>query len=227
MTNPANLLRIASVATLLLAGSCAAPTNDGQGLTNDPAANHPITVAPQYTAIKLPFSAPQAGLLPDDAAKLDVFVADYLSRGNGSISISAASGPDASAALAYFSERLAGMGVPRSRILVGTHSGDSQVEIGYIAYFAHTDSCGNWSKNLGDTADNRSSPDLGCAVQQNIAAQVADPRDLIEPRPTEASDATRRGTVISHYEKGEVTQADKHTDDKAVEQSAGASDVGH
>ena len=145
MTNPRNLLRILSVATLLLAGSCAAPMNDGHGLMNDGAANHPISVSPAYTSLKLPFSAPQAGLLPDDSARFDAFVADYLSRGDGSISVSAAVGPDAPAALSYFSERLASMGVPRSRILVGTHQGDGRVEIGFIAYSAHTDACGDWS----------------------------------------------------------------------------------
>jgi type IV pilus biogenesis protein CpaD/CtpE len=39
-------------------------------------------------------------------------------------------------------------------------------------------------------------------------------------------DAARRATVMDHYEKGEVSQADKHTVDKATEQSAGASTVG-
>jgi hypothetical protein len=41
----------------------------------------------------------------------------------------------------------------------------------------------------------------------------------------DASDATRRATVAGHYEKGEVTQADKHTVDKATEQSGISSSI--
>jgi pilus assembly protein CpaD len=210
------VLRTASVAAVLLAGSCAAPFNDGEGLTNDPAVNHPITVEPHFASIKVSFSAPQAGLLPDDAARLDGFVADYLSRGSGSISVSAPTGPYSAVALDYFGERLFSMGVPRSRILVGTHEGDGRVEIGFISYNAHADECGDWSKNLGDTASNRAAANFGCAVQKNIAAQVADPRDLIEMRGLDPADATRRAVVLDNYEKGKVTAADKTKDQSAA-----------
>jgi type IV pilus biogenesis protein CpaD/CtpE len=54
---------------------------------------------------------------------------------------------------------------------------------------------------------------------------VADPRDLLGPGSMGPVDAARRAAVMDHYEKGEVTQADKHTFDKAVEQSAGASNI--
>jgi len=221
MSKLMSLLRFASVASVMLAGSCAAPINDGTGLSQDGAINHPITVEPHFEAIKLPFSAPQAGLMPDDAARFDAFVAEYLDRGNGAISISVPSGADASAAIDYFGERLAGRGVPRGRILVGTHEaagGDSRVEIGYVGFVARADSCGDWSKSLGDTADNGTSPNFGCAVQHNVAAQIADPRDLIGPRSETAADATRRNTVLSNYDKGKVTASDK-TQDQSVKVS--------
>ena len=63
-------------------------------------------------------------------------------------------------------------------------------------------------------------------MQHNIAAMVADPRDLLGPGSMGPVDTARRAAVMDHYEKGEITQADKHTNDKAVEQSAGASTVG-
>ena len=221
MTTIKNVLRGAAVAAVLLAGSCAAPVNDGNAPMSDPALNHPIAVEPHFTTLKLSFSAPQAGLLPDDAARLDAFVADYLSRGSGSISISAPAGADAQTALGYFGTRLFNMGVPRSRILVGTHDGgDPRVEVGFIAYSARTDDCGDWSENLGDTAANLPAKNFGCAVQKNIAAQLADPRDLIEMRPADSADATRRAAVVDKYEKGQPTAAVKTS-----EQSGAVSDV--
>lgn len=213
MTSIKDVLRIAAIAAVLLAGSCAGPERQGDGSSSDGAVNHPILVAPHFSTIKLNFSAPEAGLLPDDAAKFEAFVADYLTRGSGSISVSAPKGADAAATLGYFGTRLFNMGVQRSRILVGTREdSDSRVEIGFIAYTARTDPCGDWSENLSKTFSNRTAKNFGCAVQQNIAAQVADPRDIVEMRPTDPSDAVRRATVIDNYEKGKATAAEKTKD---------------
>ena len=218
-----NLLRAAAAAAVLLAGSCASPTNDGPVFA-DGLRNHPITVAPHFQAIRVAFSDPAAGLSPEDGAQLSIFVDDYLARGDGQISISAPRGPNSSAALAYLGDGLVHMGVPRSRILVGTHDsadGDTRVEIGYIAYLARTGACGNWTEDAHFTGQNVPLPDFGCSVQHNVAAMVADPRDLVAPRGMGPSDATRRETVVGTYEKAQSTGAQKST-----EQSASLSSVG-
>jgi pilus assembly protein CpaD len=222
MTNPMSFLRFAAVAAVMLAASCAAPINDGTGLSSDGAANHPITVEPHAQTIKLSFSAPDAGLMPDDAARFEAFVDAYRDHGDGAISVTVPSGPDASATISYFGQKLASAGVAPERILVGTRevvNGDRRVEIGYIAFTARTAPCGDWSESLADTSANATAPDFGCSVQQNIAAQIADPRDLMRPRDETASDAVRRATVTDKYEKGQITQADKNKADKSNEQS--------
>ncbi len=222
-------LRISALTAVLLAGSCAAPSNQDV-MFDDPAVNHPIMVQPAYRAVKLSFADGSAGLMPEDAAQLDALVRDYLNNGNGALNVSVPDGPGSERAIAYFGERLASMGVPRSRIMVGARpvsEGDRRVEISFVTYAAHTDPCGDWSKNAADTADNLPMPDFGCSVQHNIAAMVADPRDLEQPRAMDAADATRRATVIGHYEKGEATQAAKHTVDAGSEQSAPGSGIGN
>jgi pilus assembly protein CpaD len=211
------------VAAVLLAGSCAAPSHDGPVFA-DGLRNHPITVAPHYQSVRVAFSDSTAGLSPEDGTQLASFVEDYLSRGDGAISISAPRGPGSSAALGYFGEQLAHMGVPRNRILVGTHDvadGDTRVEIGYIVYGARADSCGNWTQDASETWDNLPMPDFGCSVQHNIAAMAADPRDLVAPRGMDAGDATRRQTVVGTYEKAQSTASAKSSS-----QSATLSDVG-
>ncbi len=215
--------RAAALMAVLLAGSCAAPVNDGTVLA-DGLANHPITVAPRYRSLELAFSTPSAGLAPQDENQLESFANDYIARGDGAISVSAPNGPNASEELAYFGNRLEQLGVPRSRILVGTHdvgSTDGRVELGYVVYSASTAPCGDWSENAGDTSANLPRPDFGCSVQHNIAAMVADPRDLVAPRGMGAGDATRRETVISNYEKAQTTGSQKSSD-----QSGKVSDVG-
>jgi pilus assembly protein CpaD len=224
------LSRFAALAAVLLAGSCAAPgDNDMVAKTIDPAKLHPITVEPDYRSVRIAFAGNANGLMQEDTAKLQRVAEEYLARGDGSISVSAPEGADSSAAISYFGERLSAMGVPRARILVGTHpvtDGDRRVEIGFVAYEAHTAPCGDWSDDVTETQSNLPRLDFGCSVQHNIAAMVANPRDLDESRRLDdAPDAVRRATVLGHYEKGEITQATKHTSDSGTEQSGLSSDV--
>ncbi|MBV9062621.1 MAG: CpaD family pilus assembly protein [Alphaproteobacteria bacterium] len=226
-----DVMRLAALAAVLLAGSCAAP-GDNDGIpTMEPTALHPIAVHPEHQTVRLSFSGNSAGLAAEDEANLDSVVRDYLSNGDGSLSVSVPEGPESSEAITYFGERLAHMGVPRSRILVGTHpvgDGDRRVEVGFIGYVARAKNCGDWSENLALSTDNMPSENFGCAVQNNIAAMVANPRDLDESRRLDdAPDAARRAVVLGHYEKGEPSQAVKHTSDTGNEQSAPGSDIGN
>ena len=57
-------------------------------------------------------------------------------------------------------------------------------------------------------------PDKSPRAETNSASSFpfADPRDLIEMRPTDPADAVRRGQVLDNYEKGKVTASDKSKD---------------
>jgi len=222
------LFRTAALLSMLVAGSCSV-ANDGKTISEDGQTNHPITVEPHYRELKVQFVGGSDGMTADDASKFDAFLADYRVHGNGSLGISVANGAPANAAITYFAERAAATGISRDKILVSTHdvaNGDFRVDVSYISYSASTETCGDWSENEAFTEDNQTPKNFGCAVQHNIAAMVADPRDLLGPGGMGPVDTVRRAAVMDHYEKGEVTQADKRTNDKAVEQSAGASSVG-
>jgi pilus assembly protein CpaD len=221
--NLENLFRAAVLGCVLIAGSCSVGPTEPGGIAEDGAVNHPIAVEPSYREIKVGFAGGIQGMAPEDAAKFDAFLADYRAHGNGSLGISVPSGAPSRNAITYFGERAAASGIARDKILVSTHdtaSGDFRVDVSYIAYTAHTDACGDWSENLAFTLDNATPKNFGCSVQQNIAAMVADPRDLVQPRAFEPADANRAATVIGNYEQGKVTSADKSGD-----QSAAISDV--
>lgn len=69
--------------------------------------------------------------------------------------------------------------------------------------------CNQSWENLSRTASNRPYANFGCAVNSNLAAQIADPRDIGSPaRPTSA-DALRKSDVLGKYRRGEVTSAAK------------------
>jgi pilus assembly protein CpaD len=219
-------MRAAAIAAVLFAGSCAAPMNDDPVRTVDPDVNHPIVVDQTTKSLHLSYSAADAGLMPDDAARFDAFVGNYLASGDGNaISITVPNGPAAQQTITYFGERLASYGVPRSRIMVGYRKdNDPRVELDYVSLTAHTDQCGNWSQ-ASEMASNLPMQDFGCSVQHNIAAQIDNPHDLIAPRTMDQADAIRRGVVMGHYQKGEITQATKRTVDAATEQSSVSLDV--
>jgi pilus assembly protein CpaD len=224
-----HLLRALAVGSVLVAGSCAV-ANNGESITEDGVRNHPIAVEPSYRDLKLEFTGAAEGMSAQDAGKFDAFVADYRVHGNGMLSISVPSGASSRAAITFFAERAAASGISRDKILVSTReaaNSDPRVDVSYITYTARADSCGDWSENLAFSGDNLTPKNFGCSIQHNIAAMVANPRDLLGPGPMGPVDTNRRAIVMDHYEKGEVTQADKHTADKPVEQSAGASTVGN
>src|SRR5581483_716170 len=166
--NTTSAFRGFCVAAVIVVSGCSVPRDDGSFSFEDGARNHPIRVEPSYQSLKLAYSAADQGLAPADAARLDAFVGDYQEHGNGAIAASAA----ANQQIGFFADRINQMGIPRDHILVATHeaaAGDTRVEIDYVAYQAHADSCGDWSEDLSETMDNGTSRNFGCAVQRNIA----------------------------------------------------------
>ncbi|MNT91092.1 Pilus biogenesis CpaD protein [compost metagenome] len=66
---------------------------------------------------------------------------------------------------------------------------------------AVTEPCGNWPADLVNSAtiENRNWQNFGCASQNNLAAQLENPMDLVAPRKMAPIDATQRANVIAVY----------------------------
>lgn len=105
---------------------------------------------------------------------------------------------------------LAQSGISPQRILMSSYAampnGDAApIRLSYVTTKAMTSQCGNWPEDLSDnTTANRNWYNFGCASQNNLAAQIANPSDLIAPRAMTPIDAAQRGQVISDY-RGENT----------------------
>jgi pilus assembly protein CpaD len=201
------MLRVCAGLMSMLVAACANPVNgpeDGQPYDE----RFPITVEPQIQILRVEVDA--AGLGPDSTASLGQFARDYLRNGSGSLRVSAPRRLPQAANLV--ADRLADFGIPRDRIMTGLDdvpNAADEVKITYIGYQAHAEPCGDWSSNLGDTAANKTSPNFGCATQHNLAAMIADPRDLATPKPFAPGDAQRGLTVLDKYRKGEPTPTNK------------------
>jgi pilus assembly protein CpaD len=70
--------------------------------------------------------------------------------------------------------------------------------------------------------ENQPDWNLGCASQRNLAAMVANPSDLVQPRGETPAYAMRRTTVIEKYREGQSPE----TTDSNSSSSAKISDVG-
>lgn len=201
------LLHGASLITALLLAACA----NGPASEVDPEVAFPVTVGPHMETLSVTNDASANG-------KISAFASAYLSSGNGSITVSA---PTADAGR-QVADRLAATGVPRDRIVMGAMASGNAVELSYVGYGASSPACSNWPDNVAYTFDNLPKADFGCATQHNLAAQIADPRDLVTPQPMTPPDTERRMIVIEKWRKGEPTASQK-TD----EQSGAVSEVAH
>jgi len=221
MTHSNSVLRGCAALAALALLACAAPVNGPEDAITVQQ-RYPITVEPHMEMVRIPFNAARGGLDQAGGADLERFARDYLDNGSGSLAI--AGSPRNPAAPVAVADRLVTLGVPRDRIMIGNpdnaDTGDD-VRLSYIRYQAHAEACGDWSVNLSETSANKRSPNLGCATQHNLAAMVADPRDLVSPKPLDSNDVQRRLNVLDRYRKGETTIATK-----APEQSGSISQVG-
>lgn len=92
-------------------------------------------------------------------------------------------------------------GVPVTLISVGSYSGGaaSPIEISYQRKVAVTKECGDWSENLAAEPQNLAYRNHGCAIQNNIAAMVANPEDFQHPRAMSPSTAANRTAAMKIY----------------------------
>ena len=73
------------------------------------------------------------------------------------------------------------------------------VRVAYVSIKAQTDKCGRWPDDLLQTSENKHYADYGCSYQNNLAAQMANPADLLGPRKQSDIDAENRSKVIDIY----------------------------
>ncbi len=100
---------------------------------------------------------------------------------------------------------LAAQGIASDTIRHTTYSGHGPVIMSYSRHMAHTAECGDWSKDLARSSDNQPYSDFGCSHQHNIAAMVANPKDLVQPRTSAPASAARRSKVLTDYAEGKNT----------------------
>jgi len=191
----------------------------------EPTQRHPIIVSQQPANLTLRVSRGATSLTPSQRAQVIDFMSRYRGRdtGNGRIAIGVPSGaPNEVAALhavAELRELLRDYAVDDTRVAVRAYhaEGDSSppIRLSYARFVAEGPTCGSWANNVGDDTRNLPYTNLGCANQRMLAAQVANPADLLGPRSMTPAASERRDATWEKWIKGESTVAKKDESEKA------------
>jgi pilus assembly protein CpaD len=196
----------------------------------DPSERHPILVSQQPQSMNVQVTRGSGGLTPHQRAELMAFAARSRASdaGNSKVIIGAPSGGTnevaAMRAVHEIRQLLNDNGIAETAIAVEVYSreGDPQppIRVSFMRYIAEGPQCGDWSTNLARDPQNMPYPNLGCTMQHNLAAMIANPADLLGPRGETGRSGERRDVTWDKYVKGDTTGADK-SDDEKVEVDGG------
>jgi pilus assembly protein CpaD len=197
------------------------------------AQRHPIVLSEGPERLDLPVGAGARGLTDRQRDDIRAFAAEWRQSGRGPVGMMIPSGRAGDYASPAVRTTLAAAGVPARAIVAQRYRGGGEgvaiVKLGYVRLKAGVPHpCGLWPDDLGygggdwyGESENRDYYNFGCATQQNIAAQLADPEDIARPRAQTPVYATRRATVFDKYIKGEDSSTTYKQKDAVVSSVGG------
>jgi pilus assembly protein CpaD len=184
---------------------------------------HRIEVTQTTARMEIDAAAGQGALTAKAQSDLHDFAGSYLRYGHGALILSTPSGSgnaDAASTLAGQTRlSLVSAGVAYGAVAGSTYDASGQADapiiISYARFEAQAPECAPlYTQDLGHQDDNQPWPSFGCAMQANLAAEVEDPADLLNPRADAPRDSGRRATVMQAYRAGQVTHATRDSDER-------------
>ena len=210
----ATLLALATL--VAVASGCAnrASTMTGS-LPDDYRTRHPIVVGEQEKAIDIPIATGATKLTRGQSEVIAGFASGYSTSASGMFRVIVPYGSRNDAATSVTSRQirklLVHQGIPAKKIITQSYAAPDSAEgapirLSYFAITASTTACGQWPEDLVvNTYANKNYYNFGCATQNNLAAQIADPNDLLGPRRATPADAVQRGNALERY-RGAYTE---------------------
>jgi pilus assembly protein CpaD len=181
---------------------------------------HPITIEEADRSVVIFVGQARGGLSASQRADVMGLAQAWVSEGTGAIVADVpVDTPNARAAAATFREvreLLAAGGLPARGIALRNYHPDdprtlATIRLSYPRIAAVAGPCGLWPEDLGPSIkndsyfENKPYSNFGCAYQRNMAAMVANPSDLVQPRPETPAYTARRTASFEKYRKGDPT----------------------
>lgn len=226
-------LAVASAVALLLT-ACKLTEEQGAHVAGwslvDARQRHPIMVSEEPANLSVRVARGSNGLGPQQRAQVYDFINRYSVRdaGNARIMIGVPSGSAnevaAMHALGDVRQIVRSFGIAEANIMVQPYLAEGNreppIRMSYTRFVAEAPECGHWPTDLGSDPRNLPYPNLGCATQRNLAAQISNPADLLGPRAMQPGSGERRDTIWNAYVKGESTVAKKDAEEKVQVKNA-------
>jgi pilus assembly protein CpaD len=181
---------------------------------------HPIAIQEANRSVVIFVGQARGGLSAEQRADVMGLGQVWLQEGTGAIVADVPVGtPNARAAVDAFHEAqalLAAAGVPARGVVMRQYRPDdprqlATLRLTYPKITAVAGPCGLWPEDLGPSIkdkgyfENKPYYNYGCAYQRNMAAMVANPADLVQPRPETPAYTVRRTEGFDKYRKGATT----------------------
>jgi pilus assembly protein CpaD len=191
---------------------------------------HPIVIQESNRSTEIFVGSARGGLTSAQRADVIGLGQTWLADGTGAIIAEVPVGtPNARAAqesLREIQTLLTQVGLPAGGVTVRQYHPEdprlfATIRLKYPRIVADAGPCGTWPADLGPSIknpgylDNRSYHNFGCAYQRNMAAMVANPADLIQPRAETPAYTARRTAAFEKYRKGAATGVPYPESDKA------------
>ncbi len=205
---------LTTVAAAMLAGCARRDSITVGSVPDDYRTNHPITVAEKEEKIDLPVGTGDHAMSQVQRVALNGYMAHYDRSAGAPITIlyptGTANAAAASLVAADIARQIHRSGVSGGRVLsmpyeAGSPEASPPIRVSYRRMKASTGECGRWPDDLLKTTENKHYANFGCAYQNNLAAQIANPADLLGPRAPGDIDAENRGDALDEYKNREVS----------------------
>lgn len=192
----------------MLAGCSSVATSETDTAPYDYRQRHPILISNEPQAFNVHVGMRGPAFSSELETALRQYVQDYREHGTGSITIQVPTGAANELAAASTGQAihyaLVRAGVPRGNIevapyTVGDHSKAAPLQVSYLQVKAVVPRCGLWPTGSDTNFENRDAANFGCAAQQNLAAMVANPADLVRPQPMTPPLGSRRANTLKIY----------------------------
>jgi len=175
--------------------------------------NHPITISEMLTTMDVPVGLETRYLPRGMEDNIRGFAQAFKESGTDELAIVLPSGSanaySAAALSAQIEQVLASAGVFLGSIHYRSYPANSEtnapIRLAFARITASVEPCGDWTENLARNFNNTNYENFGCATQNNLAAMIVNPLDLLYPRMMTPPNAARRGTVLQNYQNGNPT----------------------
>lgn len=207
-----------AAASAMLLSACANRDSVTVGsVPDDYRTNHPIVIAEKQEVLDLAVGRGDRGMTRNQREAVMGFMARYDRSASPVVTVQVPSGAANDVAASEAAAGIVGVikssGVPAGRIAVTSYQAgaadvSAPVRISYVGVKAQTGKCGRWPGDMLGSAENKHYANFGCSYQNNLAAQIANPNDLLGPRKPSPIDAGKRDVAISDWQSsaGEWTQ---------------------